>query len=111
MSDAVAQEDLDRVAAQLGRAPRGVLAIAYRTPDGEPAVVKTAPRLPDGTPFPTFYYLTHPGATAAMSALDYPDGPPPPRQRPPSRPSAWSSSVPRACGDDPNADQAREWSF
>lgn len=67
MSDAVAQEDLDRVAAQLGREPRGVLAIAYRTPDGEPAVVKTAPRLPDGTPFPTLYYLTDPRLTAEAS--------------------------------------------
>ena len=26
--------------------------------------------LPDGTPFPTFYYLTHPAAAAAMSALE-----------------------------------------
>jgi hypothetical protein len=32
--------------------------------------VATAPRLPDGTPFPTFYYLTHPAATAAMSTLE-----------------------------------------
>ena len=63
----VAQADLDRVAEQLGRAPRGVLAVAYRTPDGEPAVVKTAPRLPDGTPFPTLYYLTDPRLTAEAS--------------------------------------------
>lgn len=67
MSDAVAQADLDRVAQQLGRTPRGVLAVAYRTPDGEPAVVKTAPRLPDGTPFPTLYYLTDPRLTAEAS--------------------------------------------
>jgi len=33
-------------------------------------VVATSPRLPDGTPFPTFYYLTHPAATAAMSVLE-----------------------------------------
>lgn len=33
-------------------------------------MVATEPRLPDGTPFPTFYYLTHPAATAAMSALE-----------------------------------------
>ena len=46
------------VAAQLGRAPRGVLAVAHRCPCGLPAVVQTAPRLPDGTPFPTLYYLT-----------------------------------------------------
>ena len=62
--------DLDAVARQLGRAPRGVLAIAYRCPNGEPAVVTTAPKLPDGTPFPTLYYLTHPALTAAASRLE-----------------------------------------
>ena len=62
--------DLDAVARQLGREPRGVLEIAYRCPNGEPGVVKTAPRLPDGTPFPTLYYLTHPALTAAASRLE-----------------------------------------
>ncbi|MCF6388088.1 DUF501 domain-containing protein [Mycobacterium sp. MBM] len=66
----VDQADLDAVAQQLGREPRGVLEIAYRCPNGEPAVVKTAPRLPDGTPFPTLYYLTHPVLTAAASRLE-----------------------------------------
>jgi len=47
-----------------------VLAIAARCVCGNPAVVRTAPRLPDGTPFPTQYYLTHPGATAAVSTLE-----------------------------------------
>ncbi len=49
---------------------RGVIGIAARCACGNPTVVATEPRLPDGTPFPTFYYLTHPGATAAMSALE-----------------------------------------
>ena len=66
----VEQADLDAVARQLGREPRGVLEIAYRCPNGEPAVVKTAPKLPDGTPFPTLYYLTHPALTAAASRLE-----------------------------------------
>ncbi|MGB5110889.1 MAG: DUF501 domain-containing protein [Mycobacterium sp.] len=66
----VDQADLDAVAQQLGREPRGVLEIAYRCPNGEPAVVKTAPKLPDGTPFPTLYYLTHPALTAAASRLE-----------------------------------------
>lgn len=66
-SDAPSEADLEIVARQLGRTPRGVLAIAYRTPDGQPAVVKTAPRLPDGTPFPTLYYLTDPRLTAEAS--------------------------------------------
>ncbi len=35
-----------------------------------PGVVKTAPKLPDGTPFPTLYYLTHPVLTAAASRLE-----------------------------------------
>ncbi|HKH50372.1 MAG TPA: DUF501 domain-containing protein [Mycobacterium sp.] len=62
--------DLEAVARQLGREPRGVLEIAYRCPNGEPGVVKTAPRLHDGTPFPTLYYLTHPVLTAAASRLE-----------------------------------------
>ncbi|WP_288831391.1 DUF501 domain-containing protein [uncultured Corynebacterium sp.] len=66
----VSQEDLDIVKEQLGRAPRGVLAIAYRTPDGQPAVVTTAPKLDDGTPFPTLYYLTDPRLTAEASRLE-----------------------------------------
>ena len=63
-------EDLATVADQLGRVPRGVLAIAYRTPDGQPAVLKTAPKLDDGTPFPTLYYLTDPRLTAEASRLE-----------------------------------------
>lgn len=47
-----------------------MLEISYRCPNGEPAVVKTAPRLPNGTPFPTLYYLTHPVLTAAASRLE-----------------------------------------
>lgn len=62
--------DLDAVSRQLGREARGVLEISYRCPNGEPAVVKTAPKLPDGTPFPTLYYLTHPALTAAASRLE-----------------------------------------
>ncbi|BBX23657.1 hypothetical protein MTER_30680 [Mycolicibacter terrae] len=62
--------DLDVVGRQLGREPRGVLEISYRCPNGEPAVVKTTPKLPDGTPFPTLYYLTHPVLTAAASRLE-----------------------------------------
>ncbi|MFC5087903.1 DUF501 domain-containing protein [Corynebacterium aquatimens] len=64
------ESDLEVVAKQLGRAPRGVLAVAYRTPDGQPAVVATAPKLDDGTPFPTLYYLTDPRLTAEASRLE-----------------------------------------
>ena len=63
-------EDLAAIAAQLGREPRGVLGIAHRCPCGRPDVVRTAPRLPDGTPFPTTYYATCPRLTAAISTLE-----------------------------------------
>jgi len=62
--------DLAVVGRQLGRPPRGVTAIAHRCPCGLPDVVETAPRLPDGTPFPTLYYLTCPRAAAAVSRLE-----------------------------------------
>ncbi|MFT4220871.1 MAG: DUF501 domain-containing protein [Microbacterium sp.] len=66
----VEEIDLAVVGAQLGRPPRGVVGVAARCVCGNPTVVATAPRLPDGTPFPTFYYLTHPEATAEMSRLE-----------------------------------------
>ncbi len=62
--------DLDAVARQLGRTPRGVLGVAHRCPCGDPDVVRTAARLPDGTPFPTTYYATCPRLTAAVSTLE-----------------------------------------
>ncbi len=66
----ITQSDAETVAAQLGRAPRGPRAVAHRCPCGLPDVVETAPRLPDGTPFPTLYYLTCPRAAAAISGLE-----------------------------------------
>ena len=63
-------EDIAVVSAQLGRPARNVVGIAARCVCGKPTVVSTQPRLDDGTPFPTFYYLTHPAATAAISTLE-----------------------------------------
>ena len=65
-----AAADLATIAAQLGRTPRGLLAIAHRCPCGLADVVETAPRLPDGSAFPTLFYLTCPRAAAAMSRLE-----------------------------------------
>ncbi|MGO2652034.1 MAG: DUF501 domain-containing protein, partial [Corynebacterium casei] len=42
----VSDADLSIISEQLGRTPRGVVDIAYRTPDGQPAVIKTLPKLP-----------------------------------------------------------------
>lgn len=70
MNNEPAEADLAAVAAQLGRTPRGTQGVAHRCPCGHPDVVETAPRLPDGTPFPTTYYLTCPRAAAAISTLE-----------------------------------------
>lgn len=62
--------DIEAVHAQLGRPPRGLRAVAHRCPCGNPDVVETQPRLEDGTPFPTLYYLTCPRAASAIGTLE-----------------------------------------
>jgi hypothetical protein len=66
----ISRRDEAVIAAQLGRRPRGLLGVAHRCPCGLPDVAETAPRLPDGTPFPTLYYLTCPRAAAAIGGLE-----------------------------------------
>ena len=66
----VLDSDIQEVTRQLGRPARGIIEIAARCICKRPLVVKTNPRLPDGTPFPTLYYLTQPAATAAISTLE-----------------------------------------
>ena len=51
------RDDLAVMRVQLGRDMRGVVSIARRCGCSRPAVVRTAPRLEDGTPFPTSLYL------------------------------------------------------
>ena len=58
------------VTAQLGRMPRGVHEVGHRCPCSLPDVVTTEPRLPDGTPFPTTFYLTCPRATSRIGTLE-----------------------------------------
>lgn len=64
------EADIRSVSLQLGREARDIVAIAARCICGNPIVVQTSPRLSDGTPFPTMYYLTLPAATAALSTLE-----------------------------------------
>jgi uncharacterized protein len=63
-------EDEQAIAAQLGREPRAIHAVGHRCPCGLPDVVTTEPRLPDGTPFPTTYYLTCPRAASLIGTLE-----------------------------------------
>lgn len=64
------ERDVEIVSEQLGRPARDVIGIAARCVCGAPTVVATRPRLGNGTPFPTLYYLSHPAATAAVSTLE-----------------------------------------
>lgn len=55
---------------QLGREPRAIHAVGHRCPCGSPDVVTTEPRLPNGTPFPTTFYLTCPRAASRIGTLE-----------------------------------------
>ena len=66
----IAEQDLQAMRDQLGREVRGVVEIAHRCACGQPDVVKTLPRLPDGTPFPTTYYVTCPRLTGMIGGLE-----------------------------------------
>jgi hypothetical protein len=66
----VSPEDVTAVSEQLGRPARGIRSIAHRCKCGLPDVVETEPRLPDGTPFPTTYYVTCPRLASAIGRLE-----------------------------------------
>ncbi|GAB3047788.1 DUF501 domain-containing protein [Sediminivirga luteola] len=69
-SDPVRPDDREVLRQQLGRVPRGLAGIGARCRCGKPLVAVTAPRLEDGTPFPTTYYLSHPAIVMACSRLE-----------------------------------------
>ena len=58
------------IGAQLGRPPRSIHGVGHRCPCGNPDVVATEPRLDDGTPFPTTFYLTCPRAASLIGTLE-----------------------------------------
>ena len=63
-------QDIRVLSAQLGRPVRDVVEIPARCVCGNPLVAATAPRLSNGSPFPTVFYLAHPAITAAASRLE-----------------------------------------
>ena len=62
--------DRERVAALLGRPPRGSFEVVVRRPDGEPVVIRNAPLLDDGTPMPTRWWLVGQAEREAVSRLE-----------------------------------------
>ena len=69
-SSGIDPADVAAIQAQLNRRPRGIDSIGHRCPCGNPDVVTTEPRLPDGTPFPTTFYLTCPRAASRIGTLE-----------------------------------------
>jgi hypothetical protein len=62
--------DVERVTELLGRAPRADFDVVVRSPDGDPAVIRNAPLLADGTPMPTRFWLVAPDLSRAVSQLE-----------------------------------------
>lgn len=58
------------ISAQIGRPARGDNAVVRRCVYGLPSVVRVAPRLEDGTPFPTTFWLTCPLAVRSVGRLE-----------------------------------------
>ena len=70
MTPPIDPADVEKVSEQLGRPARSIHAVAHRCPCGNPDVVATEPRLDDGTPFPTTFYLTCPRAASRIGTLE-----------------------------------------
>jgi len=64
------EQDMQVLTRQLGRPPRGKVLVASRCPFGRVQVAVTAPRLDDGTPFPTLYWLTCPLLRSEVGRLE-----------------------------------------
>ncbi len=63
-------EDATLVRSQLGRPPRGRWAVARRCHLGIAMVIESHPRLDDGSPFPTLFWLTCPLLVKRASKLE-----------------------------------------
>lgn len=66
----VSARDAAVVAVQIGRCPRGPWRVATRCTHGHPSTVAVSPRLNDGTPFPTLYWLTCPYLVAHVAQAE-----------------------------------------
>lgn len=70
LANPATEEDIAIVERQLGRYPRGMVAVGARCACGRPLAVVTRPMLPGGEPFPTTCYLTGPEAVKAVSHVE-----------------------------------------
>lgn len=66
----MSDREAELAAAMIGRPLRGRSAIAVSCACGMPAVLRVSPRLDDGTPFPTMFWLSCPQANRAVGRLE-----------------------------------------
>lgn len=66
----IVADERARVAELLGREPMGAYEVVVRRSDGDPAVLRNAPILPDGTPMPTLYWLCDPAVRSAIGTIE-----------------------------------------
>lgn len=66
----VVTDEFARVTELLGRSPMGEFEVVVRRSDGDPAVLRNAPLLPDGTPMPTRYWLCDPAVRSAIGTIE-----------------------------------------
>lgn len=69
-ADPTTRFEVALVGEQIGRAPRTPWRIAARCSHGRPTVIVSPSRLDDGTPFPTFAWLTCPHLLEGVSAAE-----------------------------------------
>lgn len=70
MAQPATERDIETVQEQLGRYPRGMVAVGARCVCGRPLAVVTRPLVEGRIPFPTTCYLTGPTAVKAMSHIE-----------------------------------------
>jgi uncharacterized protein len=63
-------DDVEALTRFLGRTPRAGFEVVVRSANGDPAVIKNAPLLDDGTPMPTRFWLVDPELSRRVARLE-----------------------------------------
>ncbi len=64
------ERDVTALTRLLGREPRAGFVVVVRSANGDPAVIRNAPLLDDGTPMPTRYWLVDPDLSLRVARLE-----------------------------------------
>jgi hypothetical protein len=64
------EHDVASLTQLLGRPPRAEFEVVVRSDAGEPAVIRNAPLLDDGTPMPTRFWLVDPALSLRVARLE-----------------------------------------